>query len=1726
MKSQLLLKIKSHTFLIKVWRMITFLLVSVQTFGQVTYRVGLDADKITYRVYMKSVSNYSGIQAKISTAQVTLVVPHGIGASQFIPSNVTGKIAGSNQMSWGVSRADNPTENPTSDYISFGFSGSGSAILFDIIAGQEIELFRFQNTGNCLGTVNLITDSDPFLPPNSNNSNPGNQMTILGYGQSNAYSGNYGGGVSCQSTFPDLTVAITGASNITAGVATNYSIAVNNIGTAASSGQISVATTLPNGVSYNSFSGVGWIVNAVPQGNGTTIVTAANNSSVAINGSLNALQLNVTAAASIGNGNSISLNSTISGGGDSNLTNNTSSTSSTVTVNSPDLSLTMSGPTNISPNATVNYTLNLANIGLVSTSGLITASVTLPNGLFYNSFIGNGWTYVNSTLQNGGAMLLTFTYNNAINANGSASALVVNAMAANNLSNNAVLTITGNISGGGDNTLVNNSGLVNTTVVVTGTPDFVINITGASSVVAGNSTNYTITINNSGNAASIGQISVSTTLPSGVLYNSFSGMGWSVNAVPQGNGTTIVTATFNTNISAGNSANLLILNVTPQTNISNGNTITINTTVSGGGDVSSANNSDSISTIIINMPVLGVNISGSNSIVVGINTNFTININNSGTGSTSGQITTTTTLPNGVVYNSFSGTGWSVIASPQPNGTTLITATYTGTVVAGGAANPLILNVTPQQSIANSGTITINTIVSGGGNANNVSGNINFVVVEAPSLSMTINGNTSITAGNTGNFTFNITNNSSSATSGQVTNTITLPVGVSYNSFTGAGWSFVSSSPQPNGTTILVFTNNNAIVTSSSLALNLTFASNLVNNISLIINGVLSGGGSQNATGNITITIIPAPKSDLTLNLIGTSNTAPNGNASYTFNINNIGNLATTGQITASILLPNGLSYTSFTGSGWSYGSSTLQTGGAILVTFTTNTIIAANGLNNNLVVNIVAGNLPNATLLNITGNVSGGGEIVTTNNSGATTLTIVVQGTPQLTSTITGPSTITPNTPYNYTINVNNIGNLITSGNVSVSTILPVGIIYNSTSGTNWSSIATLQPNGTTLVVSTYTGVISINGTANPLVLNVTPSGTLPSGSIITINGSVTGGGANNTGNNTFTINSTVASSGSTADLSVMVTLDNKTPNLGQNINYTFTVTNNGLGSPSNVQNLIKLPPGFMISSFNTDAGTFNQNTGIWTIGNIANGQAFSLTIVGKPTVEGIDFASIQIIYSNLQDNVSNNNIAKVCYATPVSLCAGEGYIAYLDKQATNIKWFKNSTQINLATADSLLISSAGNYSASFTNSCGTIVNTPNITITIGIPPASPIITANKTTICSTEVVQLTAFNCADKITWNTGATTSSINVNIAGTYTATCTNVCGVSQASAPIVITENCGAIGKIGDYVWYDNNNNGKQDVDENGVKGVILELFKDDISTGIKDTTDSQGKYLFTNLVSGNYQVKIYTASFPADYSLSRKSNAVGVADSLDSDFDFVSNLSPTVVINTSVVGQSSNLTIDGGIRLNPGITLIDPCRCFGKEYGLDEIKEVSETIRITSASSQVWKIIQHTGMLILDSLAKNPIPIGTQFVETSAGIYELKFTHEDNIGYTVKITNGEDTLSIGNKCSVYPKIQVTNLNRVICKNEPPISLSAVLDVPGSSTFYYIHKTTKQKVVITSFDPKDFSPGDIVYIKIDVVPANGNLCTFIVGKAVQISINDCDLNCKPKVCVPISVQKTK
>ena len=119
------------------------------------------------------------------------------------------------------------------------------------------------------------------------------------------------------------------------------------------------------------------------------------------------------------------------------------------------------------------------------------------------------------------------------------------------------------------------------------------------------------------------------------------------------------------------------------------------------------------------------------------------------------------------------------------------------------------------------------------------------------------------------------------------------------------------------------------------------------------------------------------------------------------------------------------------------------------------------------------------------------------------------------------------------------------------------------------------------------------------------------------------------------------------------------------------------------------------------------------------------------------------------------------------------------------------------------------------------------------------------------------------------------------------------------------------GSIGNFVWLDLNGDGRHDVDEPGVNGVIAELYASD-GTKLADTVtanDSNGNpgyYSFANLTTGNYYVKFipygeytFTIQQSGEENGSKPDPSTGITD----PFAFDENQSMT--------------TIDAGLLLPP-----------------------------------------------------------------------------------------------------------------------------------------------------------------------------------------------------------------
>ncbi|MDX9888868.1 MAG: SdrD B-like domain-containing protein [Anaerovoracaceae bacterium] len=124
------------------------------------------------------------------------------------------------------------------------------------------------------------------------------------------------------------------------------------------------------------------------------------------------------------------------------------------------------------------------------------------------------------------------------------------------------------------------------------------------------------------------------------------------------------------------------------------------------------------------------------------------------------------------------------------------------------------------------------------------------------------------------------------------------------------------------------------------------------------------------------------------------------------------------------------------------------------------------------------------------------------------------------------------------------------------------------------------------------------------------------------------------------------------------------------------------------------------------------------------------------------------------------------------------------------------------------------------------------------------------------------------------------------------------------------------GRIGDWVWHDENGNGIQDGGEAGIDEVTVKLYMS--SGGVLNeavdafglsvaavTTTKGGFYYFNDLGAGDYVVKFIT---PAGYNITKKN---ATTSALDSDADRQTGLSSVITL----VAGAQDITVDCGLYM-------------------------------------------------------------------------------------------------------------------------------------------------------------------------------------------------------------------
>ena len=934
---------------------------------------------------------------------------------------------------------------------------------------------------------------------------------------------------------PDLIVASSHAASFAQGGTGSYTVTVSNSGGSPTTAGVIVVDTLPAGLTPTAVSGAGWSCGISGQ-----TVTCSRSDALSGSGSYPAITVTVDVAA--GAGSPLSNVASVSGGGQTDTSNDSATDSTTVTA-AADLTLAISHAGSFTQGQTgAIYTLTASNSG-GTTSGAVTITDTLPNGLTPTAASGSGWSC------SVGGQTATCTRSDGLAASSSYPDLTLTVDVAASAS--GTLTNLGVVSGGGQFNTANDS--ASDPTVINPAPDLEIAIARAGTFLPGQTGSYSLTVSNGGASASSGAVTVTQTLPASVTPTSASGSGWACSISGQ-----TVTCTRGDALGAGTAFADISVAVSIASTVTGGFSSTV--TVANAGDLNAAN--DSATSTVPAPPDLTIATTHTGSFSQGqVGAAYSVTVTNSGSSDTNGTVTVVDTLPAGLTPTAGSGTGWSCGLAGQ-----VVTCTRADALAAGASYS--VIDVTVSVDSAASTPLVNAVIVSGGGEgdtSNDSATDSTAITAQASDLTVGLTHAGNVTQGqNNVTYTGLATNSGGAPTSGAVTFSATFATGLAVSSATGAGWSCSLSGQTATCLRADVIAAGASFPAITMLASVSTAAGTPLTNTTSV-----SGGGQTNTandTGTDT-TIVAQAAPDLSISVSHTD-TLTQGDSAATFTavVSNTGGRATDAPVGLNLTLPAGMTPTAASGSGWTCslsGQDVTCTRSDALAAGSTYPVVSITGS--------VSIDAPPAGAVGAT--VSGGGETNTLNDSTSDPVTIAALGA-QLVSGITRVGDFTAGGTSGYSIVVNNPGPAANIGTVTVTDILPAGLAPLSATGAGWSCTIAGQ-----VVTCTRTDGLPAGSSYPAIAIAATVSPTATG----TLVNTVTVSGPASTSRTTDT---TTVASNAVPVLESDVVVANGVFSIGLDGSYTVNVRNTGSGASSGPVNLaITMTEGVSVTSI-TGAG------------------------------------------------------------------------------------------------------------------------------------------------------------------------------------------------------------------------------------------------------------------------------------------------------------------------------------------------------------------------------------------------------------------------------------------------------------------------------------------------------------------------------------------------------------
>jgi protocatechuate 3,4-dioxygenase beta subunit len=265
-------------------------------------------------------------------------------------------------------------------------------------------------------------------------------------------------------------------------------------------------------------------------------------------------------------------------------------------------------------------------------------------------------------------------------------------------------------------------------------------------------------------------------------------------------------------------------------------------------------------------------------------------------------------------------------------------------------------------------------------------------------------------------------------------------------------------------------------------------------------------------------------------------------------------------------------------------------------------------------------------------------------------------------------------------------------------------------------------------------------------------------------------------------------------------------------------------------------------------------------------------------------------------------------------------------------------------------------------------------------------------------------------------------------------------VTLAAGDVNLTVDAGVgpkpTGGLGNYVWYDDNNNGIQDATEKGVPGVIATLKDAAGNTIASAVTDGSGFYNFPNLTPGTNAYNVTFSNLPPDYSFTQSTGPV--TDALNSDANVVTG----VTGNATVVAGQTNPNVDAGI--------VKPSAAIGDRVWLDTDKDGIQDLNEPGVGGVTVTLFDATGKVVgttvTDAMGKY------KFDKLLPGDYTVGFTPPANYTFTPTSSSADNQNNTNSDANptvgpMFGKSGVINLSA----NEFDSTIDAGLILPTPTT---------------------------------------------------------------------------